>query len=45
MSEMGPHRSSRPRNATSGLPRITDINRPARLVRLVPIPEVTSLSR
>jgi hypothetical protein len=28
--------------ATSGLPRLTDVIRPARLVRLVPISEVAS---
>src|SRR5258708_35811931 len=33
-------RSWRPRNATSGIPRTTDIARPARLVRFVPIGDI-----
>jgi hypothetical protein len=32
-------------NATSGLPPTTDISRPARLVRLVPLPEVKSFTQ
>jgi hypothetical protein len=33
---LGQKRSCLPRSATSGLPRTTDINGPARLVRFVP---------
>jgi hypothetical protein len=40
MSQLGQKRSAPPRNATSDLPRTTDIIRPAPLVRLVPTPEV-----
>ena len=39
MSAMGQTHRFDPLPATSGLPRSTDINRPAQLVRLVPIPD------
>jgi len=43
MSQMGQKRRFERRPITSGLPRLTDINRPARLVQFVPIPEVGGL--
>ena len=42
---IGHSRRSDRRPATSGLPRTTDIVRPARLVRFVPISEVAGLIR
>jgi hypothetical protein len=44
MSEMGHSRRFGHRAATSGLPRSTDIARPARLVRLVPTNDISSTS-
>src|ERR1700726_3821928 len=40
---LGQNRASRPRNATSGLPRGTDIVGPIRLVRFVPTHKVAAL--
>src|SRR4051812_17051848 len=42
MSLSGQQRSSRPRSATSGLPQSTDIARLARLVRFVPIADMSA---
>jgi len=41
---LGQTRTSRPLNPTSGFPPVTDIIRPARLVRLVPNSEVSHLA-
>src|SRR5206468_5979278 len=43
MSALGQSRRFDPLPVTSGLPRTTDINRPAPLVRFVPTAEVTAL--
>jgi hypothetical protein len=43
MSQLGQKRRFDPQLATSDLPRSTDINRPAQLVRFVPLPEVAEL--
>jgi hypothetical protein len=45
MSQLGQKLRFDPLPATSGLPRITDIHRPALLVRLVPRTEVVALIR
>jgi hypothetical protein len=45
MSASGKSRRFDPLPATSGLPRSTDVIRPARLVRFVPIPEVVFTRR
>ena len=42
MSQMGQKLPQQPRNATSALPRSTDINRPAGMVRFVPIGDICS---
>jgi hypothetical protein len=45
MSQLGQKRRFDPLPATSGLPQPTDIVRPARLVRFVPIAEVVLVRR
>jgi hypothetical protein len=47
MSQMGQKRRFDPLPATSGLPRLTDTNRPVRLVRWVPASDIklTNLQR
>jgi hypothetical protein len=40
MTALGQKLPCRPGNATSGLPQITDVNRPARLVRFVPLGDI-----
>jgi hypothetical protein len=45
MSQLGQSRRLERRPVTSGLPRLTDVIRPGRLVRFVPIGDIASLVR